>query len=238
MRVLAAGLLSATLALAACGGDDESGSAGRPTRAAIEPADYTAKVDNPLFPLSSVRFTVSRGTERDPKTHETTRTRVENRVLSKRTRVAGVTVTIVDFKEYEDGELVEHTSDYFAQHRDGSVWYFGEKVDNYENGKLVDHEGSWLAGQRGARPGLFMPARPKPGESFDQERAPGIAEDRSTVVDVGLKVKVPAGSFSGCIRTKDFSPLDKVTEFKNYCPKVGLVRETEPGVLEELVSYR
>ena len=82
-------------------------------------------------------------------------------------------------REFEDGELVERTADYFAQDGKGRVWYFGERVDDIENGKVVGHEGQWLAGKNGAKPGLFMPAKPRVGQVFEQERAPGVAEDRS-----------------------------------------------------------
>jgi hypothetical protein len=71
-----------------------------------------------------------------------------------------------------------------------------------------------------------MPAAPRVGDAFEQERAPGVAEDRSTVIETGLSVTVPAGSFSDCIETEDVDPLGGGTEHKVYCRGVGLVRET------------
>jgi len=82
-----------------------------------------------------------------------------------------------------------------------------------------------------------MPADPQVGDEFEQERAPGVAEDRSTVVAVGLEVTTEAGTFSDCIKTRDFAPLDNVTEFKYYCPDVGLVREEPRGGRLDLVSF-
>lgn len=83
-----------------------------------------------------------------------------------------------------------------------------------------------------------MPAHPRVGQRFQQERAPGIAEDRSTVVAVGLGVRTPLRTFADCIRTKDVAPLDFATEFKHYCPGAGLVREEGVGARLELVQYR
>jgi hypothetical protein len=83
-----------------------------------------------------------------------------------------------------------------------------------------------------------MPARPRVGQVFEQERAPGIAEDRSTVVATGLTVKVPAGRFRNCIRTRDYAPIGNSTEHKVYCPGVGLVREEGAGAPLELTAYR
>jgi hypothetical protein len=222
-----------TLAVSSCGDDDEES---EPSAVAAGPAldssQFSATVDNSLFPLATIRATIFEGTEGDAEI------RSESRVLERTGRVSGVPVTVVDVREYEDGELVEHTRDYYAQHTDGSVRYMGEAVDDIEDGKVVGHEGQWLAGKGNAKPGVFMPADPKVGDAFQQERAPGVAEDRSEVVAVGLNVTTPAGRFDDCIKTKDFAPLDKNTEFKYYCAGVGLVREQFPEGRLDLVRYR
>lgn len=202
----------------------------------LDPSRYSPKVTHPLVALSTVRFKVFEGRERN-RAGESVDIRSVVRVLDKTTRVAGVRVAIVDVKEYEDGELVEHTLDYYAQRDDGSVWYFGERVDDIEDGMIVGHDGQWFAGRNGAKPGLFMPAAVRVGQAFEQERAPGIAEDRSTVVAVDRTVKTPAGTFRNCIKTRDVAPLDKKTERKFYCRGVGLVREQSTTVLNDLSRY-
>jgi hypothetical protein len=231
--VLSAVLVMATVLLAACGGGGKGGE----VSATANPADFQATVDNRLYPLPASSQQVYEGEEPDPDTGNTIKTRVESRVLPKTDRVAGVEVTVVEDKEFKDGELVESTLDYFAQHRDGSVYYFGERVDEYEEGKVVSHEGQWLAGQGKNREGVFMPAQPTLGQVFEQEKAPGVAEDTSTIVDVDQSVTTPAGSFKGCVKTEDFNPLDKATEFKYFCPGVGLVREEFPDGHLDLISY-
>ena len=223
------------LILAACGGGGED--VAQTTPAAINPADFQATIDNPMFPLSSLGPKVFEGEEPDPDTGELIQTRLESTVLADTDTVAGVEVLVLEEKDYENGEIVERTLDYFAQHKDGSVWYFGERVDGYEGGKVVGHEGQWLAGEGDNQPGIYMPAEPRVGEEFAQEMAPGIAEDRFKVVALDQAVTTPAGDFSGCLKTEDFSPLDNVTEYKYYCPGVGLVREEPPGSHLDLVSY-
>jgi hypothetical protein len=235
LGVLAA-LAPIALGAPSCGDDDDddeqpTGRSGA-AKPALNPGQFSATVDNPLFPLSGLRVALYEGTE------EGTDIRSESRVLERTGRVAGVPVTVVDVREFEDGELVEHTRDYYAQHADGGVRYMGESVDDIEDGKVVGHEGQWLAGKGNARPGIFMPADPKVGDAFEQERAPGVAEDRSEVVAVGLSVTTPAGRFDRCIETKDFAPLDGNTEFKYYCAGVGLVRERFPDGRLDLVRYR
>jgi hypothetical protein len=214
-----------------CGGDDEQSHARVQAPVRVDKSEFSTKVDHPLVPLASVPVTVFAGTDGDTKTRGT------NRLLKKTSTVDGVRVAVLENKEFEDGKLVEHTLDYYAQRRDGSVWYFGERVQNFENGK-VNHEGQWLAGNGNAQPGIYMPAKPKVGQVFQQERAPGVAEDRSTVLAAGLTRKTGAGTFRKCIKVKDFSPIDKLTEFKYYCPGVGLVHEDEPHAHSDLVRYK
>ena len=203
---------------------------------AINPADFQTKVDNPLFPLSSLGPTVFEGEENDPDTGALIKTRVESTVLPTTDTVAGVEVTVVNEKDYEDGELVESTLDYFAQHRNGDVYYFGERVDIYEGGEIVGHQGQWLAGEGRNEPGVAMPAHPTVGQKFNQENAPGIAEDQLTVLSLTESVTVPAGSFSACLKVADFNPLDDATEHKWFCPGVGMVHEEFPEGHLDLVS--
>ncbi|HEY5640036.1 MAG TPA: hypothetical protein VIW01_08295 [Dehalococcoidia bacterium] len=244
MKYLGLALIAVLLAMAvaACGGDDNSG-AGSPTATApadggIDPADFSTVIDNPLFPLSSFTSMIYEGEEVDPDTDEAFTTRVEMTVLPETKTVAGVEVLVVQDQAFEDGELIESTLDYYAQHTDGSVYYFGEDVDNYEDGELKDHEGSWLAGEGENQPGIIMPPVPAVGDVFQQEKAPGIAEDEMTVLSLTESVSVPAGDFTDCLETEDVNPLDEgAVEFKYYCQGVGFVlEEFEDGNLQ-LISY-
>ena len=82
-----------------------------------------------------------------------------------------------------------------------------------------------------------MPAKLVLGQTFEQEKAPGVAEDQSKVVAMDQTVTTPGGSFSRCMKTEDFSPLDNATAFKFYCPDIGLVREEPPGGHLDLINY-
>ena len=236
------GLALLALAASACGGGDDEASqdTGATTTLAestVDPADCSAQVDNSYVPLASVKVMVFRGEEPGDEGGERVKTRALQRVQPKPATIAGFPVRVVEVTERENGELVERTLDYYSQCGDGSVWYVGEKVDNYEDGKIVDHEGAWQAGEDGASAGLFMPADPNVGDRLQQERAPGVADVHSSVVADDVEITSPAGKFSGCIRTKDFAPLDNSTEFKLYCPSVGLVREELTDGRLELLNY-
>lgn len=191
----------------------------------VELGKLSHVVDNAYFPLATLERAVYAGRERDPDSGEMLEIRMECVVRAKPEKVAGILVTVVEVSEYEDDELVEKTLDYYAQDAGGNVYYIGEKVDDYEDGKVTGHGGQWLAGEKGARPGLFMPAAPKLGDVFEQERAPGVAEDRSTVVAVGSTIEVPAGKFENCIETEDFDPISKSKGHKVFAAGIGLVKE-------------
>lgn len=196
-------------------------------------ADFSPVVTNPFFPLATVHHKVYQGEETDADTGKTVQTGVEETVLPETKMVAGVEVTVVEAKDLQNGEVVEITWDYYAQHRDGTVYYFGEDVDDLEDGTVVGHGGAWLAGEGDNLPGIFMPPVPEAGQTFQQERAPGIAEDTTTVLAIDQSVETRVGPFSGCLRTEDINPLDGATENKYVCTGVGLVREEyEDGYLD------
>jgi hypothetical protein len=204
---------------------------------AVDLSRLSPIVTNPFFPLASLRSTVLEGEEVDPETGETIQTRVELAVLPETTTVAGVEVTVAEVKEYEDGELVERTLDYYAQDAEGTVYYLGEHVDMYEEGTVVGHQGTWLAGEGENQPGIYMPADLEVGQVFEQEQAPGVAEDRSTVLAVEQTIVTPAGELSGCLHVEDLAPIEGGTGEKFYCPGVGIAREAFEGGSLDLVTF-
>ena len=205
----------------------------------LDPADFTTRIDNPYWPMSpGSRWVFS---ETDTKgTREKVVVEVTDRT---KTIVNGVEARVIRDTATEDGVPVEITDDWYAQDKQGNVWYLGEYVTNYENGKIVDHDGSFEAGVDGAQPGVVMPADPKPGVSYRQEYYKGEAEDRGAVITVGQeRVNVPHGFFNkDVLMTRDIVPLEpKVQELKFYAPGVGPVlsiHTDNPGGRSELVSY-
>jgi hypothetical protein len=101
-------------------------------------------IDNTFFPFEPGGLKVFTGSDHGTKTKA-----IDNYLTTTRTfKLNGKNVPcrIMVEEAYEDGELVERSFNYFAQADDGTVYYFGEVVDNYENGVIVDHDGSWLVG--------------------------------------------------------------------------------------------
>ncbi len=185
----------------------------------IDPARFVASVTNPLFPL--VPGTVIRY---DGQTEDGTE--IDSVIVTSTTKVIlGVTTTVVRDVAYLNGVLEEETFDWYAQDVDGNVWYFGEDTKAYHAGRPPSTAGSWEAGRRGAKPGIIMKASPKVGDHYRQEFLAGEAEDEARVLSLNETVTVPAGTFTGCIKTEEWTRLEPgVREHKFFCPAVGETR--------------
>jgi hypothetical protein len=95
----------------------------------FDPCNFgNENIDNPYFTLTlGTTFTyeseTKEGTEEDIVV-----------VTDETKEILGVTATVVQDTVSLDGELIEDTFDWFAQDKDGNVWYMGE--DTKEYGKL------------------------------------------------------------------------------------------------------
>jgi hypothetical protein len=122
---------------------------------------------------------------------------------------------------YLNGKLIEDVRDYLSQHANGDVWFFGEDDDNYEEGVLENHDGAWIAGVDGAKPGIWMVANPQVGDQFRNVYYKGKSEDVTRILAVNATVSVPTGTYTDCVETFDWSPIDSPIGKKYYCKEVG-----------------
>lgn len=146
-------------------------------------------------------------------------------VLPETRTITGVVCRVVEERESKNGKLAEISKNFFAiGNRTGSVYYFGEDVDNYKEGKIVSHESGWTAGLNGAKPGIFLPGLPLVGSRFYQEIAPGVALDRGEIVSMAETVATPAGTFTGCLKLIETTPLEPGSEsIKLFAPGIGAI---------------
>jgi len=194
-------------------------------------ADFAEVIDNPYLPMIPGSVYVYKGQE------DGDDIRIRLAVTRNTREIQGVTTTVVREREFVNGELVEDTLDYFAQDKAGNVWYFGEKSRDVEDGVLVPADDSWIAGVDGARPGIIMKAIPKVGDDYQQEGAPGVAEDRAEVLSLAESANVPFGTFGGCLQTAETNPLEPGSlEHKFYAPGIGFVMAQEQTGGDEVVK--
>jgi hypothetical protein len=186
----------------------------------VNPADFSTRIDNVWFPLKPGTRFVYGSAKGHPPTDVMTVTR-KTRVLD------GVLCVVVHDFVYESGRPSEKTSDYYAQNKDGTVWYFGEDAfDAGKHGKFTLSPDTWHSGVDGALPGVFMPPNPQIGEEHYQEYYPGHAEDQFQISSLSARVKVPFGSFKRTLETSETSRLEPgIVDRDYYVRGVGQVLE-------------
>jgi len=139
-----------------------------------------------------------------------------------------------------DGTLLEKTFDYYAQDKQGNVWYVGEDTKAFlPNGK-VDTSGSWEAGVHDAEPGIVMEADPQIPDAYRQEFLTGQAEDTAWVVGTTGSVTVPYGTVRNVLTSLEATRVEPgLYDQKVYAPGIGIVLEqsvTGPTEIAKLVS--
>ena len=187
----------------------------------IDPADFTSEITNPYFPLVPGTTFVDEGTSEGKAELDTVKVTSETRPI------LGVDCIIVHDVVSQEGVVVEDTFDWYAQDKDGNVWYFGEDTRQLDaRGRVKTIEGSWEAGQHGAKPGIVMTAHPTVGGPYREEYQKGVAEDRGRIIEVGETRTTPTGSYDNVVVVAERTRLEpRILEHKEYAPGIGLISE-------------
>lgn len=181
-----------------------------------DPDDFVAAVDNPWLPLAA-------GAQWEYRVEdEFGRHRMLVTVAGGPT-VAGVPTTEVRRLEQGRETVAGEITDYYAQDRDGNVWWFGR-------------EGEWRAGEAGAEAGLAMPADPRFGDGFRTAVAVGV-DERARVTSVDGGTEVPAGTYDELVVLEVTAGEMVRTEY--YAEGIGLVQSqvAEQETTSGLVAY-
>jgi hypothetical protein len=243
LRCASTAVAIAALALASgCGSHESSGksTAGSlPTGSEsvkLDPASFTTRIDNPWMPLTPGSRWVYR------ETAGSTVQRYTVEVTGRTKVIAGVRSRVVHDVVTEKGRLVEDTFDWFAQDKEGNVWYLGEDTKEYGGGGPPSTAGSWQASVKDAQAGVVMPAHPKVGQTYRQEYLKGEAEDEARVLSVDEKAQVPFGYYPRTVMTKELTALEpRLLEHKFYARGIGNVltlATSGESSREELLSFR
>lgn len=237
--------LSASLALlmAACSETEQRSSLPQASRlpqgsqpVTLDPADFSTTIDNPYWPMKVGTRWTYRETDGDGN-----ELKVVIVVTTLTKKIAnGITARVVRDTVTQRGTIIEDTFDWYAQDKQGNVWYLGEDTAEFENGAIATKGGSFEAGVDGALPGIVVPANPQPGMKYRQEYYKGEAEDNGEVLSTNELAAVPAGTYNDVLLTKDTITLEPdVLQYKLYAKGVGvvLVLDISPGRgTEELIK--
>lgn len=230
-------LLAAAALITGCGAKDQPSLPQGSEPANLDPADFVATIDHPYWPMQPGTAWVY--SERDL---EGSKQRVVVTVTEQTKEISGIRARVVHDVVTKDGAVLEDTYDWYAQDKDGNLWYLGEDTKEYEDGKVASTAGSWQAGVDGAEPGLILPAKPSVGMGYRQEYYKGQAEDSAEVLSLDEWTEVAAGAYKHLLMTKEFTPLEPdVLEQKFYAQGVGPVLALTVGGgtgREELVELK
>lgn len=212
-----AGVLIATLAVQVVVAAGSRTAAAAPV---FDPDNFVSVIDNPYYPLPVGRTLVYTGV-RDGQTQRDTVT-----VTNQTKVILGVTATVVSDIADHNGTILERTSDWFAQDKQGNVWYLGEDTVHFLRNGKGDTSGSWEAGVNGAVQGIIMLANPQIPDAYRQELLAGQAEDTAWIVNRGSTLRVPYGNVKNVLTTLEATRLEPgVYDQKVYGPGLGIIAE-------------
>ena len=187
----------------------------------IDPAGFTTEIDNRFFPLRTGTRRVYEGTGEGG---GAVRTVVE--VTSVTRQVMGVSCVVVRDTMRVDGTVVEDSFRWYAQDREGNVWYFGENTNRYVDGRVVSAAENWEAGAGGAQPSLVMKADARVGDRYRQEYNPGSEENVAEVLSLHERAIGWLGTFDRVLMTSESTPhAPGRVRHAYYAPGVGLILE-------------
>lgn len=154
--------------------------------------------------------------------------RVPHRVVSTVTdvhrTVHGVRTVIVLDRGIDAGQTAHQSIDYFAEDRRGNVWSMGSYTEAYEAGRFVSVRDAWLAGVDGSRPGILMPADPRPGtRGWSISQPKGEDPDAAEAVQAGLRRCIPFRCFDDVLVVREGKASALDNELKYYAPGVGQI---------------
>jgi hypothetical protein len=205
----------------------------------FDPCNFSSEVDNQYLPLSKYVGKTLRFAGNSIEDGSTIKVEEAWTVLSDTTEVADVQTLTIKVQEYENGELVEEALQYYAQGKDGVVYFFGEDKVDYEDGVAVENDNeSWTVGDDTAVPGIAMSANPAIGIGFGYHSidVPGIAHEFREVKSLNESISVQYGSFADTLQVITYEFDDGKTSQQFYSPGVGLVKEMDDEEEVELIS--
>ncbi len=186
--------------------------------------DSSTHIDNEWLPLQPGMYWAYDGTTTE--FGKVFAHRIEFTVTDLTKEIMGVRTVVAWVLDYSDGELVEKEIAFYAQDKDGNVWYFGEYPEEYEGGEFVKAP-TWIAGIEDARAGIKMTPDPQLGMPvYFQGWGPAVEwTDFGLVDQVGQETCVPVDCYEDVLVIAE-STLDEQGAFqlKYHARGVGNVR--------------
>lgn len=193
----------------------------------FDPANFaeSTMIDNKWMPLPPGTHWVYQGSALDDEGNSVTR-RIEFTVTGLTKQIGGVRTVVAWIVDYEDDEVIEREIAFYAQDKDGNVWYLGEYPEEYAEGEFI-LASPWIHGIEDAKAGIKMMADPQPETPrYFQGWAPAVDwSDYGQVDQVGQETCVPVDCYQDVLVIAE-SSLEEAGAYqlKYYARDVGEVR--------------
>jgi hypothetical protein len=196
----------------------------------------SSRITNPYLPISKFHRTVLKGVDTGQHLRIVRMLQHRKKAFTYQGKTVKAAVVKDVVTNVKAGRVIERTIDYFAQDEAGTVYYFGEDVNEYAPHKPVSHEGQWRLGRDTNTPGVLMPAHPRLGDSFKSEAVPHITHETDHVVAVGMTKDIAGRTYHHVIKIRENAGPPPEVEFKTYSRGTGVITEANGGV--HLISSR
>lgn len=198
----------------------------------LDPAKFTnsTNITNSWMPMEPGTRWVHEGTAIDEEGNSFTR-RIEFTVTDLTKEIAGINTVVAWIVDYNNGAVIEKEIAFYAQDKDGNVWYFGEYPEEYQNGEFVKAS-PWIHGIEEARAGIKMMAEPKVDiPNYFQGWGPAVDwSDYARIDQIGQEACVPVDCYKDVLVIAE-SSLGEVNAYqlKYYARGVGEVQVNWKG---------
>ncbi len=205
--------------------------------------DNSTVINNEWNPLQPSTFWAYEGSALED--GEKIDRRIEFTVSDLTKEIDGVRTVVAWIVDYTNGDVVEKELSFYAQDKDGNVWYLGEHPEEIEDGEFVTAP-TWIAGIEDAKAGIKMQANPQLGmPSMYQGWGPAVEwSDYGQVDAVGQKTCVPVDCYEDVLVIAESSLGEEgAFQLKSYARGVGNIQVGWKGTDETqeelgLVEYK
>jgi hypothetical protein len=200
-------------------------------------------IDNTWMPMKPGTFWAYEGTALDG--GETVNRRIEFTVTDLTKEIDGVRTVVAWIEDFNNDELIEKEVAFYAQDKEGTVWYFGEHPEDFEGGNFIEAP-TWIAGLADAKPGIKMLPDPQlGGPILYQGWGPQVEwSDYGQVDQVGQQTCVPVDCYENVLVIAESSLGEEgAYQLKSYAQNIGNVEVGWKGTDEtqeelKLVEYK
>jgi hypothetical protein len=152
--------------------------------------------------------------------------RIEFTVTDLTKEIDGVRTVVGWIEDLNSGEVNEKEIAFYAQDKDGNVWYFGEHPEDYQDGSFIEAP-TWIAGFQNSKPGIEMMSNPHVGPpDIYQGWGPAVDwSDFAHVDQMGQEFCVPVDCYKDVLVNAEANLTEQgAVQLKYFAPGVGEIR--------------